>query len=410
MSAENELEHSSYTKGNVTEQGPRSGASRHLDTIAVHAGEPRADAQDTVAMPIYRSSTYVLGEPERFEDIRYIRLNNTPNQLSVEEKLAALEKAEAALVTASGTAAIALTLEAQLRPGDHVLAPMQVYGGTRKLLEAYRRQRGIDVSYVAFEDPTSWASEVREQTKLFYLESITNPWLRVGPLDEAVAFAREHGLLTVVDNTLASPVNFRPAEMGFDFTIHSASKYLNGHTDVVAGVVAGSAEHVREVRLHANLVGACLDPQACYMLQRGLKTLPLRVRAQNEGAAALARMLDAHEAVARVHHASLPDDPSHARSKKWFDGHGAVVTFVPHGDMHFSERVLEALRIPQVAPSLGGTETLICRPATTSHAGLPSGVRREMGVPDEMIRVSVGIENPDDLIADFAQALAAAAK
>jgi cystathionine beta-lyase/cystathionine gamma-synthase len=373
--------------------------------MAVHAGEPRPRISDAITMPVFMSSTFVLGDPESFDDIRYIRLNNTPNHDALAQKLAALEGAEDALVTASGTAAISLSLLAFLEAGDHVIAPERIYGGTRKILDMMASRYRVEVTYVPIEEPARWASALRETTRVFYCESITNPHLEVGPLEAVVAFAREHGLVTMTDNTLATPVCFRPIEMGFDLVLHSASKYLNGHSDIVAGAVAGSAAHVGRVRKMANLQGVCLDPHACYMLHRGLKTLPVRMRAHLAGAERLARFLDAHDSVERVYFPGLEGAKSFARASAWFDGFGAMITFVPRGGVDVAEALLHELELAEIAPSMGGVETLVCRPATTSHAGLPDSLRLAMGVTDSMVRVSVGLEDPEDLCEDFARAL-----
>jgi cystathionine beta-lyase/cystathionine gamma-synthase len=377
----------------------------HLRTAAVHEGEPPTALEGSITMPLFPSSTYVLGNPEEFDDIRYVRLNNTPNQRAVSEKLAALEGTEAAVVTPSGTAAVSMALLAHLEKGEHVLAQEHLYGGTRKLLDSLSARYGVDVTYVPAEEPEAWARALRPGTRVFYVETLTNPLLEVAPLDEAVAFSRRHGLVSVIDNTFATPVNFRPVGLGFDVVVHSASKYLNGHSDVVAGVVAASQERVKRVRKMMNLLGVCLDPHACYLLQRGLKTLPLRVPVQNANALALAKALKKHARVAEVRYPGLPEDPAHPRARRWFKGFGATVSFLPRGGVEVAERVLRRLELAREAPSLGGLETLVCRPATTSHAGLPDEVRRGLGVADEMIRVSLGVENPEDIIQDFNRAL-----
>ncbi|QRK10906.1 aminotransferase class I/II-fold pyridoxal phosphate-dependent enzyme [Archangium violaceum] len=377
----------------------------HLRTAAVHGGEPRKAIEGSISMPLFPSSTYVLGNPAEFDDIRYVRLNNTPNQQAVSEKLALLEGTEAAVVTPSGTAAVSMALLAHLEKGEHVLAQDHLYGGSRKLLDSLRERYGVEVTYVPAEEPEAWARALRPTTRVFYLETLTNPLLEVAPLDEAVAFARRHGLVSMIDNTFATPVNFRPVELGFDVVVHSASKYLNGHSDVVAGVVAASAERVKRVRKLMNLLGVCLDPHACFLLQRGLKTLPLRVPVQNENALALALAFKRHPGVREVRYPGLPEDPSHARARRWFKGYGATVCFAPVGGVERAERMLKRLRIPREAPSLGGLETLVCRPATTTHAGIPDDVRRGLGVADELIRVSLGVEDVEDIIQDFSRAL-----
>ncbi len=386
---------------------PKARRPARVRTKAVHAGEPSPPTGDAVVMPIYQSATYLLGEPETFDDIRYIRLNNTPNQEAVSAKLAALEETEAAVVTPSGTAAVSMSLLATLEPGDHVIAQSGVYGGTRKILDDLSERHGMPVTYCPMRDREDMESALKTGTRVVFVESLTNPLLEIAPLDEVVAFAREHGLVSMIDNTFATPVNLRPASLGFDLVIHSASKYLNGHSDVVAGVVAGSRERIEALRRRLNLLGVCLDPHACFLLHRGLKTLPLRVPAQNAGAAAIAEDLVEHPRVRRVHYPGLPADPNHERAKRWMEGFGAMVTFVPEGGPEASQRLIDNLSLPREAPSLGGIESLICRPVTTSHAGLDAGALAESGVTADMIRLSVGIEDPEDLIADLLETLEA---
>lgn len=379
--------------------------TRSLKTLAVHAGEPRPGLQDAIATPIFQSSTYDLGEPEEFDDIRYIRLNNTPNHGVLAGKLAALEQTEDAVVTPSGTAAISMALTSHLSAGDHVLAQRDIYGGTRKILTDLGHRMGVSVSYVDMEDADAWQRALTRQTRIFYIESISNPLLAIAPLDQVVAFARDHGLVTMVDNTIATPVNFRPAALGIDLILHSASKYLNGHTDVVAGVVAGSTKRVHRVRKYMNLAGVCLAPHSCYLLQRGLKTLPLRMAAQNQAAGTLARALARMPQVARVRYPGLPDNAYHARARRWFHGFGGLVTVQARSE-RAARDLIARLRIAREAPSFGGVESLVCRPVDTSHAGLPSELLRTLDITPDMVRVSVGVEGIDDLVDDFAQALA----
>ncbi|MCB9619636.1 MAG: PLP-dependent transferase [Sandaracinus sp.] len=375
---------------------------RGLRTRVVHAGEERLNG--AVAAPIFRSSTYELGEPESFDDIRYIRLNNTPSQRAVELKLGALEGGDA-MVTPSGTAAVWLALAHAAGPGAHVLAPTRIYGGTRKILDLLAAREGLEVRYVDLERPQTWAAARTERTRAFFVESIANPWMSVAPLDEVASFCRAEGLTSIVDHTLATPVLSRPLELGFDLVVHSASKHLNGHSDVVAGVIAGEATTIREIRVLANRYGVCPDPEACALLARGLKTLPLRVEAQSASALVLARALDAHEGVEKVWYAGLPDDPSHARAKQLFASFGTLLSFRARGGAERAKRLVRALELPIEAPSLGGVETLVTRPATTTHAGLSAELRASMGIDDAMIRVSVGVEDAADLVADFEHAL-----
>lgn len=369
-----------------------------LQTTAIHAGESKEGG--AIATPIHRSSTYELGEPETFDDIRYIRLNNTPSQRAVEEKLGAIEGGSA-LVLPSGTAAIWVAFATYIRPGSVVLAPKRVYGGTRKILDDMQARHQFEVRYVDLADPTSWDAT---NASAFYCESLSNPWLEVGALDKLVEFSKAHGLVSIVDNTLLTPVHFRPLAFGFDVVLHSASKHLNGHSDLVAGVLGATATKIREARILANRYGVCPDPQMCFLLARGIKTLPLRVRAQTESARALAKLLSEHPRVESVSHPEFGAPTTRARTADFFDGPGTMVTFAPKGEGS-AKRVIAALKLPVEAPSLGGLESLVTRPITTSHAGIPAALREEMGVREEWIRVSVGVEDCEDILTDFAQAL-----
>jgi cystathionine beta-lyase/cystathionine gamma-synthase len=377
-----------------------------METVAVHGGEIRPPPARAVALPMFQSSTFVTaGEDGDYHDIRYIRLNNTPNHQVLHTKLAALEGCEAAVVTASGMAAITTALLATLSHGDHVIAQDCLYGGTHDFLVKDFPALGLSASFLEAERPETWEALVRPSTRMIYVESVSNPLLRVIDLQRVVAFARKHGLLAVIDNTFPSPVNFNPAAMGFDLVLHSATKYLNGHTDIVAGCAAGREELVRRVKRKLDHLGGTLDAHACSLLHRGLKTLVLRVRAHNEGSLALARFLAKHPAVAHVIHPGLEEHPDHARARRWFRGFGGMLSVEVKGGLEETERFLRRLRIPFIAPSLGGVETLVTRPCTTSHSGIQRETRLAMGISDSLVRVSVGIEAPEDLIEDFDQAL-----
>ena len=384
-----------------------SARSPRLETRLVHAGEePRVDG--AVTLPIFQSSTYEAGGAQSYHDLRYIRLNNTPNHRALHAKLAALEGTETALVFGSGMAALSTMLLALLKPGDHLLAQPGLYGGTHELITKDLATLGIEHDFLDPDDPGSWERLVRPTTRLVHCEAITNPLLRVIDLPALAAFAKRRGLIATIDATFATPVNFRPAEHGFDLVMHSATKYLNGHSDIVAGTIAGPAALVDAIRLKLNHLGGSLDPHACFLLQRGLKTLAVRVQAQNATALALAGHLDAHPAVARVHYPGLPSDPDHARARALFTGFGGMLSFELAGDTSRLDRFLGALRLPIVAPSLGGPETLVTLPARTSHSGLDPAVRRALGIVDGLVRVSVGLEAAEDLVEDFDRALAAA--
>src|SRR5207244_3258920 len=293
----------------------------------VPARAPSPRRRGPVHMPCFQPASFPPSGAASYAAIRYARLNNTPNHLALHAKLAALEGAEAALVTASGMAAIATTLLTLLSAGDHVLAQNCLYGGTHALLTNDFARLGLAVEFVDGDDPDSWRAALRPSTRAIYVEAMTNPLLEVADLAAVAAFARRHGLVSIIDNTFATPVNFRPLEAGFDLAIHSATKYLNGHADIVAGVVSGGADLIERIRHKANHLGGSLDPHAAFLLSRGLKTLALRVRYQNESTLRIARFLEGHRAVECVHYAGLESHPRHARARSLFAGFGGVLSF-----------------------------------------------------------------------------------
>lgn len=377
-----------------------------IDTLAVHAGERRPGPEGSVVFPIYQGTVFAVEPGTDYHDIRYIRLSSTPSQRYLHDKLAALEGGEAALATSSGMAAVTTILLSILRTGDHLLVSDCLYGGTDDFLAHHAADLGWSYTRVDPSRPETWESARTSHTRAFLVETITNPLMRVGRLPEVVTFARQHGLTTVIDNTFASPVNFRPLTVGFDLCFHSATKYLNGHSDIVAGSIAGSAELIERVRRTLNHFGGSLDPHAGFLLARGLKTLALRVRACNDNAMAMARFLALHPKVATVNYPGLPSHPDHAHATQILPGFGGMLSFRLVGGTPAAEGLLDAVRLPYVAPSLGGVETLITRPAITSHAGMAPEDRERAGITDDLIRVSCGVEASEDLIADFDQALA----
>jgi cystathionine beta-lyase/cystathionine gamma-synthase len=263
----------------------------------------------------------------------------------------------------------------------------------------------VSVDFVDASDPGSWKALLRPTTRAFYVETLTNPLLEVGDLAAVAAFSKEHGLVSMIDNTFASPINFRPLGRGFDLSLHSCTKYLNGHTDLVAGAVIGSAKLVADVTHRLNHLGGCLNPNTVALLHRGMKTLALRMKAHNENALALARMLEEHPAVEKVNYPGLERHASHARAKALLDGFGGMLSFDLKGGVEAAESFLRRVTIPIVAPSLGGVETLAVRPALTSHAGLSAEERRRIGIGDGLVRISTGVEAKEDLLEDFQQAL-----
>lgn len=379
-------------------------------TLAVHAGERRPGPEGSVVYPIYQGTVYTVPPGTGYHDIRYIRLNSTPSQEYLHGKLAELEGGEAAVATSSGMAAITTTLLALLKAGDHLIALDSLYGGTLDFITQDSADLGWTYTLVDAQRPETWSAACNQRTRVFLTETITNPLMRVPRLAELAAFCRRQGLVSVIDNTFATPVNFRPLERGFDVCCHSATKYLNGHSDVVAGCVIGSKDLVERVRHKLNHFGGSLDPHAGFLLARGLKTLALRVAAQNASAAALARFLEGHPTVREVNYPGLAAHPDHAHASELLSGFGGMLSIRLSGGAAAADRMLDALRLPTNAPSLGGVESLITQPVKTSHAGMRREDRERIGVTDDLLRISVGIEDAEDMVADFRQALEAAAR
>ncbi len=376
-----------------------------FETKLIHAGTPTPRHEGAVVTPIYQSAMFEYAGEEEYHDLKYIRLNNTPNHRELHAKLAALEGAEDALVTGSGMAAISASLLAVLQGGDHFLAQDCLYGGTHDLITKDLPGLGIEHDLVDGTDPAAWEAKLRTNTKALYLETLSNPLLGLSDVKAAVEFARANGLVTLIDNTFPSPCNFRPAEWGIDLSLHSCTKYLNGHSDIVAGAVIGSVELVREVRHKLNHFGGSLDPHACFLLCRGMKTLAVRMHHQNEAGLTLARALEANPAVSNVNYPGLESHPQHAMARELLDGMGGMLSFELKGGLGAALRMMERLKLPINAPSLGGVESLVTRPVTTSHAGLSKAACEESGISDSLVRVSVGLEAAEDLTEDFAQAL-----
>jgi len=378
-----------------------------LQTQAIHAGRIEPRIEGAAVLPIFQCSVYEhLAEDGSYHDVRYPRLNNLPNHVVLGRRLAALEGAEAGLVTASGMAAISTAILALLGEGGHLLVQGQLYGGTHAFVHHDLGRFGGSFDTIDPERPDSWKDKLRPNTRAIYVEAMTNPLLQVIDHRAVVAFARKHGLVSLIDNTFATPVNFRPIELGFDLSLHSCTKYLNGHNDLVAGAIIGSAKLVGQVKSCLDHLGGSLDPHACYLLERGLKTLVLRVRQQNASALALAQRLAAHRAVQVVNYPGLETHPDHARARALFGGFGGMLSFELRGGVEAARRFLGRVELPVNGPSLGGVETLVTRPCTTSHASLSPAERESLGIRDGLIRVSVGIEDTDDLIRDFEAALA----
>jgi cystathionine beta-lyase len=355
-----------------------------------------------VNSPIFTSTAFAYPNPanENF----YPRYFNVANQRVIAEKLAALEKGEAGLVFGSGMAAISTLLFAYLKPGDHALFQADLYGGTHHFVAGELTRYGIEVAFARTVD--EFTSAIRPGTRLIYVESPSNPLLRCVDLRAIAALGRQHGLLTIIDNTFASPINQNPLEFGIDAVVHSGTKYLNGHSDLNAGVVVASGEIVRRLTECATNHGGMLDAHGCYQLERGLKTLALRIRQHNENAARLAAFLKEHGSVARVIYPGLPEHPDHAIAARQMRGFGGMLAFELKEPGRI-EAVLKRFTLVRPALSLGGVESLVCVPSRTSHRTLSPEERHRAGISDGLLRVSVGIEDVEDIVEDFDRAFRA---
>ena len=376
-----------------------------FDTKLIHAGEPDPRIEGAVSIPIFQSSTFEYAGQTDYDSLRYIRLNNTPNHIALHKKLAALEGAEAALVTSSGMSAITTSLLTFLKSGDHLLAHSTLYGGTADYVKHDLPQYGIEVDFFDAMIPDVWESKVKPNTKVVYVETITNPLITIPELGAVTELVKKHNLISMIDNTFASPALYCPLMHGFDISLHSATKYLNGHTDIVAGVVIGSETHISKVRSKLNHLGGSLDPNACFLLHRGIKTLSLRMNRQCQNAMEIAQFLESHPKVKQVNYPGLESSPSHNRAKEYLCGFGAMISFELTGDVHAADAFIGRLEYPICTASLGGVESLVTRPVQTSHSLLSAEELLEAGISDTLIRYSVGIESADDLIADLKQAL-----
>lgn len=376
-----------------------------LATTAIHGGRGARAPGEPVVQPICQSVNFVQ-EVGSSEGLRYGRYGNNPNGETLQKRLALLEGAEAALVLASGMGATTCAMLALLRPGDHLLASEWIYGGTHRLFTQELATLGIEVTLVDPDEPRAWRRRIRKHTRAIFVESPVNPSCRVLDLKPISYLTRNSGMALVVDSTFASPVNFRPLEHGADVVIHSATKYLNGHHDVLAGVVLGTAPYVEEVRQKMIVWGQAPDPFACWLLERGLKTLDVRVRRQNENALRLAQWCSERAEFSRVHYPGLPSHPDHNLARETLEGFGGMMAVELAGGGDAAQRFVSRLEVITHAASLGGVDTLVSEPRFTSHEHLTPEERAAVGVPDGFVRISVGIENVEDLIADISQALA----
>lgn len=385
-------------------------------TRSVHAGEQRQKPYHSLIDPIVPTSTYVF---DSYEDIcqftqdknnavstdrlEYGRYGN-PTVRSVEQRLAALEGGEEALLFSSGMAAVTTTLLTFLKAGDHIIYTDDIYRKTREFGQKFLQRFGLESTVVTMGDYEALETAIQSNTRLILSETPTNPYLRVVDCEKLVKIAKKHGLLTIIDATFATPVNLRPLEYNVDLVIHSGTKYLGGHHDLLSGVLVGRKELVDSIREHVNLMGAVADPHNAYLLLRGLKTLGLRVRHQNLAAMQLAEYLLTQPLVEQVYYPGLINHPDHAIAKRQMSGFGGVVSFTLKADLGQTARFLDRLQIPYITPSLGGAESLVSQPALLSYYSISAEDRATWGIKDNLVRYALGIEDAADLIADLQQA------
>jgi cystathionine beta-lyase/cystathionine gamma-synthase len=375
-------------------------------TIGIHAGSPEPVSGAPVVLPVVQSATFFGGTGEPASQLLYSRYGNNPNQVLVGEKMAALERAEEGLLLSSGMSAIAMTILAALPEGGHVVSSRHLYGATRALLVDELPKRGITTTLIEPESKADWEGALTPQTGVLFLEVPTNPTLRVFDPRVPAEIARDREILLAVDATFASPVNIRFADLGVGAVIHSATKYLGGHSDLVAGVVSGSSGLIERVRGMMKLYGPAPDPHTAWLLDRGLKTLQMRVAQHNQNAMELAHWFVGRQGVTKVHYPGLPGHPDHHLASEIMDGFGGMLSIEVDGGGGAADAFAAGLELALLAPSLGGVETLVSQPRHTSHIHFSEAMRADLGIPDGFVRISVGLEDVEDLKADFGRALA----
>jgi cystathionine gamma-synthase len=392
----------------VPQEKPLQGPS----TRAVHGGERQQRLGDAVTVPIYQTSTYVFRNTQELVDFKEGRIEKgeygrygNPTISAAERKVAELEHTEDALLWSSGMCAVTSLLLTILRAGQHMIITADSYRRTRQFCDGMLRRLGIDVTVVPPGDPQAIEAAVQANTRLLFSESPTNPYLYVVDLDQIVAIAKRHHLRTVIDSTFATPYNQNPLEFGIDLVMHSATKYLGGHNDLLAGVVVGNANIIGALREAQGMLGGITDPHTAYLLVRGLKTFALRMQRHNTNGMALARFLEGHPKVRRVYYPGLASHPSHAVARQQMRGFGGVVSFELDGTLQQTSAFIDALRLPYIAPSLGGVESLIEQPALMSYYELAPEERQRLGIGDSLVRYAAGVEDTDDLLTDVEQAL-----
>jgi cystathionine beta-lyase/cystathionine gamma-synthase len=376
-----------------------------INTICTHVGEINDEQFKGAISPLYMSTSYA------YEDVkikRYPRYFNTPNQEALGKKIAALEKCEAGLIFGSGMAAVSHCMLAFLHKGDHVVLPNTLYGGTYNFVMEEFDKFGIEYSFAKGFSEADFTSVIKENTKVLYIETPSNPLMLITDLEMVARIAKERGIITMIDNTFASPVNQNPADFGMDIIIHSATKYMGGHSDICAGAVAASEKHIHQIWNLAKNIGGSLSDYTVWLLERSIKTMALRVKAQNKNAMKLAKWLDKHTLVERVYYPGLKSHPDHKIAKKQMHGYTGMLSFELKPSLDV-QAFLKSLKLIKNSMSLAGVESTILSPAKTSHSLLSPEERKRQGIADGLLRFSVGIEEKEDIIADFEQAFEAIA-
>jgi cystathionine beta-lyase/cystathionine gamma-synthase len=380
------------------------------ETEAVHGGKNPQKKNGPLATPIYQTSTFEVTDLDQqaratYTDMFYTRYGN-PTHTVVEAAIAELEGAERALLFASGMSALTTTILALVKSGDHIVAQRDIYGGVTKFLTQWLPKMGVETTLVDTTDYEQHARAIQPNTKLMHLESPTNPTLRVVDLKRVSTLAKEHNIITLIDSTFSTPINCRPIEHGIDLVMHSGTKYFSGHSDLICGIVAGRKDSIAAIHSTRTTLGCNMDPHAAWLLLRGMRTLAVRVQRQNENALRIAQFLATHPKVRSVSYPFLEGHPQRALAMEQMRGGGGVLSFEVDGTGGDARRFAEALQLFTLAPSLGGVDSLVTIPVITSHAMIHPEERRKMGVTDQLVRLAVGIENVDDLIADLDRALA----
>ena len=380
------------------------------ETQAVHGGRNLEKKNGPLSTPIYQTSTFEVTDNQEqlraTETDRFYTRYGNPTHTVAEKTIAELEGTDAALLFSSGMAAITTSLLTFVKAGDHIVAQRDIYGGVTKFLSQWLPKLGVETTFVDTNNIEQHARAIRPNTKIIHIESPTNPIVKVVDLERIVALARKHNLITTIDSTFATPINCRPAEWGIDLVLHSGTKYFGGHSDLICGIATGRRDLIDQIHHLRTTLGCSMDPHAAFLLLRGIKTLAVRVQRQNENALRVAEFLSQHPQVRSVHYPMLHDSPYRELTRKYLAGGGGVVTFEVEGSGEDACHVAEGLSLFTLAPSLGGVDSLVSIPVLTSHAMIDPELRRKMGVTEQMIRLSVGVENADDLIADLEKGLA----